>query len=76
MASRSLNHSSISSRRSGGAALKEKAVKKTQTPKKLSLNRETVRDLESFDLREVQGGYPTLSTLSSAPSGEDCCITR
>lgn len=55
---------------------KEDAMKKTQTPKKLSLHRETVRQLESFDLREVQGGAPTISTVSSSPSGEDCCITR
>ncbi|HYU36066.1 MAG TPA: class I lanthipeptide [Thermoanaerobaculia bacterium] len=47
-------------------------MKKAQTPKKLVLNRETVRDLENFDLREVRGGFPT---LSRSPSGEDCCIT-
>ena len=51
-------------------------MKKAQTPKKLSLHRETVRQLESFDLREVQGGAPTITTISSSPSGEDCCITR
>jgi hypothetical protein len=47
-------------------------MKKAQTPKKLSLNRETVRDLENFDLREVHGAFPP---ISRSPSGEDCCIT-
>jgi hypothetical protein len=48
-------------------------MKKTQMPKKLFLNRETVRHLETSDLREVQGALPP---LSSSHSGEDCCITR
>jgi hypothetical protein len=47
-------------------------MKKAQTPKKLVLNRETVRDLENFDLREVLGAFPP---ISRSPSGEDCCIT-
>lgn len=48
-------------------------MKKAQTPKKLSLHRETIRDLEKLDLREVQGAFPP---LSRSPSGEDCCITK
>ena len=48
-------------------------MKKAQAPKKLFLNRETVRQLESSELREIQGGLPP---TSSSPSGEDCCITR
>ena len=47
-------------------------MKKAQTPKKLSLHRETVRHLETVDLREVHGAFPS---LSHSPSGEDCCIT-
>lgn len=47
-------------------------MKKAQTPKKLSLHRETVRQLEACDLREAQGALPP---LSRSPSGEDCCIT-
>ena len=48
-------------------------MKKAQAPKKLFLNRETVRHLETSELREVQGGF---TPLSSSHSGEDCCITR
>jgi hypothetical protein len=46
-----------------------------KTPKKLSLNRETVRNLETSGLQDVRAGYPGFPPLSHTASGEDCCIT-
>ena len=49
-----------------------------RTPRKLGLNRETVRQLDSNDLNRVVGGKlqsPPMNTANSCPVSACICIT-
>ena len=49
-----------------------------RTPRKLSLNRETVRQLDPQDLNKVVGGVvpsPPMNTANSCPVSACICIT-
>jgi hypothetical protein len=45
-----------------------------KSPKKLTLTRETLRDLETSQLAEVGGGLPSSGTFSYTIVAEDCCV--
>lgn len=50
---------------------------KKETPKKLTLARETVRRMETGQLSQAQGGAQPFTSPSVCFSGnEDCCISR
>lgn len=44
--------------------------------KKLSVNKETLRNLETHGLNDVRAGLVQFPPLSRTLSGEDCCISN
>ena len=49
-------------------------MRKNSTPRKLTLSRETLRNLADEPLRDVDGGQPSISTCPSC--GIACTVAR